>query len=96
MSKYNYFNVLTVDGYDFPSTPQINLKFSAQAISFLNRGDYIIEYSFNGVDLHGDMDPSDASNGLVFDSRQESKVFFRAVDGYGDVRVEAWGGWGRC
>jgi len=95
MSKWNYFDVVTVDGYDFPVVPQANFSFLSTAISFLNRSSYVIEYSFDGTTLHGDLNPSDSSSGVMCDNRVESKVWFRAVDGYGDVRVEAWGNSGR-
>lgn len=95
MSRYNFFEVLTIDGYDFPVDPQVVFRFHSAAITFLNRGSYIIEYSFDGETLHGDLNPADASNGLTFDNRVENRVWFRATDGYGDVRVEAWGDSGR-
>lgn len=91
MSKYNYFNEVLVDGYSFPATPQVDFGFTSQGFGFINRGTYVIEYSFNGVDLHGDLDPSDSSYAPMFDNRFESKVFFRAVGGFSTVRVEAWG-----
>ena len=94
MSKWNYFNELSVDGYSFPETPQVNFHFNSQGFSFLNRGSYTIQYSFDGSTLHGDLKTGDDSIGRVFDSRSECKVWFRAVDGYGTVRVEAWGGYG--
>ena len=95
MSRYNYFDVITVDGYDFPASAQARFGFISQSITLLNRGSYVIQYSFDGSTLHGDLNPSDESKGLTFDSRIESKMWFRAVDGYGPVRVEAWGEWGR-
>lgn len=95
MSNYNYFNIITVDGYEFPKEPQVRFHFLSDAISLLNRGDFTIEYSFNGTHLHGDLDPDDESKGLTFDKRTESAMWFRAVDGYGTVRVEAWGSSGR-
>jgi hypothetical protein len=94
MSKWNYFNTLSVDGYSFPTDPQINFRFLSQGFSFLNRGSFIMQYSFDGSTVHGDMDSTDASANLSFDNRVESKIWFRAVDGYGTVRVEGWGGWG--
>lgn len=91
MSKFNYFQNILVDGYAFPTKPQANWKFNSQGIALLNRGTHIIQYSFNGTDLHGDLRPGDPSRGIIFDNRVESKIFFRGVDGYGDfVRVEAW------
>jgi hypothetical protein len=95
MSKWNYFSVETVDGYSFPEVPQVNFNFLSQGFSFLNRGSNVIQYSFDGTTLHGDLNPSDSSASITFDHRIESKVWFRGGDGYGDVRVEAWGGWGR-
>jgi hypothetical protein len=94
MSRFNFFDVINVDGYDFPATPQVRFGFLSQSISFLNRSDYVIEYSFDGTNIHGDLNPNDSSSGLVFDGRVESKVWFRALDGYGTCRVEAWGMWG--
>jgi hypothetical protein len=95
MSRYNFFEVVTVDGYDFPTDPQVTFGFHSTGITFLNRGSYTIEYSFDGETLHGDLNTGDASNGLTFDNRTESNVWFRAIDGYGDVRVESWGHSGR-
>ena len=95
MSKWNFFDVVTVDGYSFPETPQVNFKFLSQGFSFLNRGAGVIQYSFDGSTLHGDLNPSDASIGITCDARIESKVWFRVVGASSDVRVEAWAGWGR-
>lgn len=95
MSKYNYFSEITVDGYDFPTTPQVEFGFITQGISLLNRGNFIIEYSFDGTNVHGDLNSADASYNMMFNNRLESKMWLRAVDGYGELRVEAWGSWGR-
>jgi len=95
MSKYNYFQEILIDGYDFPTTPQVDFGFMSQGIALLNRGNFTIVYSFNGIDEHGDLRSDDASAGIIFDNRLESKVWFKAEDGYGSVRVEAWGQWGR-
>lgn len=91
MSKFNYFHELTIDDYDFPTRPQAIFGFNSQGFSFLNEGNYIIEYSFDGSTLHGNLDPTNSSVGFVWDDRTENKVFFRSIDGYGSVRVEAWG-----
>ena len=96
MSRYNYFNNLTVDGYAFPATPQVNFDFISDGITFLNRDTTAtFQYSFDGTNIHGDLVPNTPVAGVTFDNRVESKVWFRGVDGYGIVRVEAWGGWGR-
>lgn len=90
MSKFNYFKVITVDGYAFPTEPQAVFGFNSQGFMFLNRGAHVIQYSFDGSNLHGDSNPADVSKGLTFDGRNECKVWFRGLDGYGPVRVEAW------
>ena len=90
MSKFNYFEVIAVDGYAFPAEPQAVFGFNSQGFMLLNRGAHVIEYSFDGTALHGDLNPADASRGVVFDMRAECKVWFRSLDGYGTVRVEAW------
>ena len=91
MSNFNYFENLLVDGYAFPENPQINFRFNSQGIALLNKNNvYTIQYSFNGTTVHGDLDPADESKGIIFDNRVESKMWFRAVDGYATVRVEAW------
>jgi len=56
-----------------------------------NRND-VIQYSFDGETVHGDMTPTLPSEGIVFDNRFQSKVWFRRATP-GDpvvVRVEAW------
>jgi hypothetical protein len=89
-TRYNFFDTIAVDSYGFPATPQAAFPFNSQGFTLLNRGMFTIQYSFDGVNLHGDLNPADASRGLAFDARNECKVFFRAVDGYGVVRVESW------
>lgn len=52
----------------------------------------VIQYSFDGETVHGDMTPTMPSEGIVFDNRFQNKVWFRRVTP-GDavlVRVEAW------
>lgn len=52
----------------------------------------VIQYSFDGETVHGDMTPTMPSEGIIFDNRFQSKVWFRrATPGDGVlVRVEAW------
>lgn len=90
MSKYNYFRIITVDGYAFPTEPQASFGFNSQGFVFMNRSAHTLEYSFDGNTVHGDLSPSFAAENLMFTSRCECKVWFRGQDGYGDVRVEAW------
>lgn len=97
MSRYNYFRNQTVDGYAFPSTPQITFGFLSRGFSVVNLSTTsTLQYSFDGYRLHGDLVPGSAYASLVFDNRLEDKMWWRGLDGYGVVRVEAWGEWGRA
>lgn len=91
MSRYNYYQELTIDGYGFPNVPQSYFGFISRGFSILNKGSYVIEYSFDGTNLHGSLATSGADQGFVFDNRFEGAIFFRSIGGYGTVRVEAWG-----
>ena len=95
MSRYNYFAETVVNNAAFTTVETTRFGFVSEGFSFLNRGAALLEYSFDGVTLHGDLDPADASKGLVFDSRSECRVWFRAPAGASTVRIEAWGGFGR-
>lgn len=94
-SKFNYFRIISVDSVSFSTVPQVSFGFIPQGFSFINRGVDVIEYSFDGSTVHGDLDPSDESIGLTFNNRLESKVWFRSPGAPQNVRVEAWGGWGK-
>jgi len=89
-TRYNFFDTILVDAYGFPTDPQARFPFNSQGFTLLNRGLFTIQYSFDGVRLHGDLNPNDASQGLAFDARSEDAIWFRAIDGYGVVRVESW------
>lgn len=95
MSRYNYFSVLAVANVAFPDEPQAVFGFLGEGFAFLNRGAAVIEYSFDGTTVHGDLNPADSSKSMQFDGRVEDKVWFRAPMGPSTVRVEAWGTWGR-
>ena len=94
MSKFNYFAEISVDGYDFPVIPQVNFGFISQGFALLSRSAHDIEYSFDGTNVHGDLAVADPSRGIIFDFRQECKIWLRAAPGtgrgYGVCRVEAW------
>jgi hypothetical protein len=52
----------------------------------------VVQYSFDGKTVHGDMTPLRPSEAIIFDNRFVNKIWFRRVTP-GDpvlVRVEAW------
>ena len=83
------FGGSSVDGYQ----PDIIITFPTQGVIFLNEGSGIVEYSFNGNTLHGELDSTKPSVGLAFDNRVVSKVWFRVKSGSSGpivVSVQAW------
>ena len=83
----NYFKKLTVSDVDFPNTCQVVIPFMTYTITFDLESGGPLEYSFNGLTLHGDMTAGESSESLVFENRVASKIWFR---GTGVVRIEAW------
>lgn len=93
-TKWNFFDIVgVVDGYDYRTPPDCTFGFNSQGIALLNQGSATLRYSFDGYYDHGELNPLDASRGIVFDNRAECAVWFRhTTDGYGGIiRVEAWG-----
>ncbi len=89
---YNYFEKVTVASASFNSEPDsfFNIK-GQQSFSLVNEGTGVIEYSYNGTTLHGDMTPSSPTAAIFFDNRRVSKIWFRLKSGAASVvRVEAW------
>lgn len=82
-----------VDGYQ----PDVIITFANRGLYLLNEGSgstNVIEYSFNGNTVHGELDPTLPSRGILFDNRQVSMIWFRVKSGSSGtitVRVEAWG-----
>lgn len=80
----------SIDGYQ----PDMFITFVTQTIMMLNEGSGIVEYSFNGNTVHGELDSSKASAALSFDNRIVSKIWFRIKSGSSGpitISVHAWG-----
>ena len=95
MSKFNFYERVDVNTTDF-AEHRSRWTFNSTGIMLLNESTDtadIIQYSFNGVDLHGELRPNTPAAGLAFDNRTESAVYFRLASGASEniVRVEAWG-----
>lgn len=52
----------------------------------------VVQYSFDGKKVHGDMTPTMPSEAIIFDNRFQSKIWFRRATPGNPVvvRVEAW------
>lgn len=98
---FNFYQKINVTAIDFGSNtidgyqPDIVITFSTQAIMFLNENSSgVIEYSFNGTTVHGELDPSLPTRGIFFDNRVVSLIWFRVKSGSSGpitIRVDAWG-----
>lgn len=100
-NDFNFFQKVTVTASTFGggsvsgAQPDIIIKFATQGIYLLNEGTLstqVIEYSFNGSNLHGELDPTLPSRGLMFDNRQVSMIWFRLKAGSSStvLSVAAW------
>jgi hypothetical protein len=87
----NFFIKVSVTSATFPSDAQaiIDIRYGTQAFSLVNEGSAVIEYSFDGINVHGDMTPSSPTASLFFDNRSVMRIWFRTA-GTSLVRVEAW------
>lgn len=96
---YNFFEKLnvvattfggdSVDGYQ----PDMAIRFPTTGLTILNEGTGIVEYSFNGHAVHGELDSAKASAGMSFDNRHVSLIWFRVKSGSTGpitIRVDAW------
>jgi hypothetical protein len=100
---FNFFQKLSVTATTFGGgsvsgqQPDMIITFPTQGVMFLNLGSgatSVIEYSFDGNNLHGELNPANASAGKAFDNRVVSKIWFRIQSGSSgpvSVAVEAWG-----
>ena len=97
---HNFYQKIIVTATDFGNTtisgeqPDIVITFPTHSIMLLNEDTTnIIEYSFNGNTVHGELNPTLPTRGLVFDNRTVSLMWFRIKSGSSGpvtVRIDAW------
>lgn len=98
---FNYFKKIAVsnttfglvaDGYKY----DVLIPFSTQGFSFLSEGtttSHIVEYSFDGINVHGEINPTLPNRYSVFQHRVACKIWFRVKSGSTGpitIAVEAW------
>lgn len=88
---YNYFSRLTISSATFSNDPNCQFAFRGNpSFSLINDGAGIIEYSFNGNTVHGDLVPNTPYAAMVFNLKGVNQIWFRLKSGSAsDVRVEA-------
>lgn len=96
---FNYFIKTAVNWSTFGGGasdgigPDQIITFNTQAALFLNEGTGVVEYSFNGNTVHGELDSTNVTKGLAFDNRVISLIWFRVKTGSTGpitVSVQAW------
>lgn len=99
--RTNYFERITVtwtefgeetgsDGYQLADV-LIPIRSANLYLSLINDGNQTIEYSFDGINLDGDLVPNTSSEALTFEGRSAFKIWFRLKSaGSAEVRVEAY------
>jgi len=86
-TKWNYFEKITVSETSFPTNPQTTFEFHGQGVVFYNEGGVDVEYSLDGVNIHGIVP---ATTKLQFNYRNVNKIWFQTASGSPVIRVEGW------
>ena len=82
MSKFNFFERITVTSSDF-ADHEMNFDFISAGFAIVNESTIdgnTVEYSFNKSTLHGDL-ITGGIDGIIYDSRHENKIWFRLKAG---------------
>lgn len=89
---FNYFRKITVSGASFPTDADVVIPIRGRvSLTLNNEGSGVVEYSFNGTNLHGDMTPGEGSENLKFEDRQVAFIWLRLKSGAASsIRIEAW------
>ena len=89
---FNFFQKVTVNTPGFPNDAQVVFDIKYQvSFSLVNEGSAVVEYSFNGNVLHGDLTPGTSTGAIFFDNRRVSFIWLRTAVPGQIIRVEAWG-----
>lgn len=90
----NFFDKLEVSATNFLAH-QVRWNFTSVGIAVMtesNDDSDIVQYSFDGETVHGDMRPTFPSEAIIFDNRFHSRIYFRRATAGNPVivRIEAW------
>jgi hypothetical protein len=89
-TDFNYFNRVSVSHILFIEDPDVIFPFRGNpSFLLINEGVDIVEYSFNGTTVHGDLVPNTSTSALIFNNCGISKIWFRVIGSTTDIRVEA-------
>jgi hypothetical protein len=97
-TSFGQFTSTSPSPYVPGPAPDVVITFNTQGLQLLNlttpgTSGSVVEYSFNGQTVHGELNPTNGSIGLTFDNRPVSKIWFRVQTGSAgpiQVSVQAW------
>lgn len=79
---FNFFRKVTVSGSSFTSSSTLSVPFVPQGIMFINEdGTNVVEFSYNGNTVHGELNPTLPSRSLTFNNIGVCGIWFRMKSG---------------
>jgi len=92
---FNFYKKVEISNFDFEEETDTIITFSTQTVMMLLENTTgVVEYSFNGNTVHGELNSALPSRAISFDNRKISKIWFRLRSGSPGpltVRIDAWG-----
>lgn len=95
---FNFYEKIVVTNTTFGAAPEykwdVLITFTTTGVMMLNEGTGVVEYSFNGNTIHGELDSTSVTKALSFDNRVINTIWFRIKSGSSapiTVSVQAWG-----
>lgn len=87
-----FFKKVTVSSGSFASTSDIVIPFNTQGLMLMNEStSSVVEFSFRGNTLHGELDPTLPSKTLSFDGIRVCTIWFRLKSGSpATISVYGW------
>lgn len=94
MSVPAFFQKITITSTNFADSrnPNCVIRFDTSGLMLYNETDTaIVEVSFDGVNVHDELNPAFGSQGMVYDNRSVSVIWFRLKTGTSaTIAVRAW------
>jgi len=88
---FNFFQKTTVSSTQFGTNPDMIITFKTSGAVFHIEGTGVVEYSFNGTTVHGELNYGTNRATLNFVNRNICLIWFRVKSGTNPVvSVEAW------
>lgn len=96
---FSYFKKITVSDTGFGSSsssdgyrPPVQFPFVCQGFSLMNETTTTsVDVSFNGFDIHDQLNSALSTGFVQYDNRVVSKIWFKIASGSATITVRAWG-----